>query len=296
MKALIAWLITIEDLASLFYAEAAASFRQDQEFAKLLRHLADDEAWHSRIMVRAFEYVNTVSLPPSGILLDEATRAKIESPLRSNKKELDMGTCTKEALLNCIVTAEYSEWNDIFLYVINTLKEHSREFADAAAKIQQHKKHLERYLATVPEGSAHLDTIRRLPPVWREKILIVDDDAVLVKLFSDVLVTEGAVITAANGKEGFQKTTEQHLDAILSDVDMPVMDGLEFYRQAIRFDPSLRDRFLFLTGNPSEEHLSFFRQNDLRYFVKPVSIVELEAMIHSIVSRTRPVLDERIRT
>lgn len=287
MKALIAWLITVEDLANIFYSEAAAWFKQDVEFAGFLAHLAEDEAWHSRVMVRAAEFAKGASLPPSAITLDEATKRKIEEPLLAGRTKLQQGQCTKEMLLGSIVAAEYSEWNDIFLYVVNTLKEHGREFADAASKIQQHKKYMERFLSSLPEGAAHIEQIRRLPAVWQEKILIVEDYAVLREFFRDVLSTEGTVVTAVNGKEGLALASQQHFDIILSDVQMPVMGGVEFYCQASRSDPGLRERFIFLTGDPTPACLDFFRRNNLRYFVKPVTVRELEEAVHTIVRRTR---------
>jgi len=287
MKALIAWLIRIEDLANIFYNDAAAFFHHDLELSRFLRHLAEDEKWHSRIMVRAGGLADRSPLPPSGIVLDSETMARIECPFIESRKALEQGRCTRETLLRRMVAVEYSEWNDVFLYVINSLKEQSREFADAASKMHQHKKFMERFLASLPDGQSYLEQIRGLPAVWQEKILVIEDDPVLRQFFADILSSEGSVSTAVNGQEGLDKAREQHFDVILSDLQMPVMDGIEFYRKASILDPALRDHVLFLTGNPSDEHLSFFRQNSLQYLLKPVEIEALEQAVRAVIRRTR---------
>jgi CheY-like chemotaxis protein len=286
MRELIGWLITVEDLAGRFYADAGAHFKADREFSDFLHYLAEDEAWHVRLMERAVEYA-AVPVPPVAITLDNATKARIETPFLACRKELEAAVLSREMLLQCIITTEYSEWNDIFLYVVNTLKEHNREFADAAAKLHQHKKHIERYFTTISEGRAYLEQIQRLPAVWKEKILVVEDYPVLQNFLADVLSSEGEISIAANGKEGLGLSTKQHFDVIVSDVQMPVMNGIEFFRQASSRDPGLKERFLFLTGNPTDESRVFFEQNHLRCLVKPVPLQELLEAVRAIIRRTR---------
>ena len=287
MKKLITWLITVEDLATIFYSDAAAYFHKDEELSGFLRQFAKDEAWHSSLMVTAAEYEAGGNMPPSGIVLDDDTRTRIENSFVGCRKQMESGACPTGMLLDCIATTEYSEWNDIFVYVVNTLKGYSQEFAEAAAKINQHKKQLERFLEGRPEGGACLEKIRGLPAVWDEKILIVDDHPAIREFFADILSPEGEIVTAVNGKEGLERMTEQYFDVILSDMQMPVMDGMEFYRQASKRDPGLGERILFLTGNPSAENLSFFTKNNLRFFIKPVPIQDLQKAVRDIIHRTR---------
>src|SRR5579864_1012843 len=59
-----------------------------------------------------------------------------------------------------------------------------------------------------------------------KKVLIIEDDAILVEMYKDKFVHEGfAVITAKNGKEGLEKTLDQKPNIILLDLMMPVMSG-----------------------------------------------------------------------
>jgi CheY-like chemotaxis protein len=287
MKKLITWLITIEDLATIFYSDAAAYFHKDEELSAFLRQFAKDEAWHSNLMVTAAEYEAAGNMSLAGIELDDDTRTRIENSFVGCRKQMEAGVCPTGMLLDCIATTEYSEWNHIFLYVVNTLKGYSQEFGKAAAKINQHKKQLERFLEGRPEGGACLEKIRGLPAVWEEKILIVDDHPAIREFFADILSPEGEVVTAVSGNEGLERMAAQYFDVILCDMQMPVMDGMEFYRQASKKDPGLGDRILFLTGNPSAENLAFFRKNNLRFFMKPVPIQDLQEAVRDIIHSTR---------
>ena len=103
-------------------------------------------------------------------------------------------------------------------------------------------------------------------------ILIVDDYAPGLWILSQILEDTAANITLAeNGKEALElvKACGSRFDVILSDVNMPVMDGLTFFREAILYDPSLRSRFLFFTGSVSPEVECFFERNNLNYLEKP---------------------------
>ena len=60
-----------------------------------------------------------------------------------------------------------------------------------------------------------------------KKILLVDDDLFIRELYDEVLKSEGYdVDTASDGKEGFDKITENQYDLILLDVMLPKIDGI----------------------------------------------------------------------
>lgn len=62
-----------------------------------------------------------------------------------------------------------------------------------------------------------------------KKILVVDDDAAIQRLYSAVLETEGyEVHVADNGEHGLQMVYQERPDLIISDLDMPRMNGYEF--------------------------------------------------------------------
>lgn len=78
-----------------------------------------------------------------------------------------------------------------------------------------------------------------LPPARPVSVLVVDDDALIRDVLSDILEDRGfSVETASNGAEALKKLRGIRPDVILLDLNMPVMDGREF-RQAQRADPAL---------------------------------------------------------
>jgi len=288
MQEIIKWLIGMEHMSGELYKDAAAFFRQDEVFTRLLDHLAEDEAWHYHVMGSAADIYKNEPQRPADIILDDALMARLEAPFHENRKMIADCTVTKDSMLDCIVTTEFSEWNDIFLYVVNTLKGKKREFVYVASKMEQHKKFIERYVETLSAGHAILDRIRRLPSVWNIRILVVEDYEPIRDLIADLLSTEGVVDTAANGAEGLDKTTLQYYDLILSDSYMNVMSGIEFYKQLAFRDPRISERFLFLADDIKADHLDFIRKQNLRYLMKPFPVDEFKKTVHDMLSKTAP--------
>ena len=66
----------------------------------------------------------------------------------------------------------------------------------------------------------------------KETILIIEDEKDILVLLSSLLESEGyTVITARNGREGLDRFQEHNPDLIITDVRMPVMDGIEVLRE-----------------------------------------------------------------
>ena len=74
------------------------------------------------------------------------------------------------------------------------------------------------------------DFIKKLTQEARGKVLIVEDSELFLKVQEESFRDAGFdVITAKNGKEGLEKYTDDLL-AIISDIEMPIMDGWEFVK------------------------------------------------------------------
>ena len=70
------------------------------------------------------------------------------------------------------------------------------------------------------------------PPADRGRILIVDDDRKVLDLLTELLATEGFEVSeATNGAEAFELAVSFEPDVVVSDVVMPVVDGLELCRK-----------------------------------------------------------------
>ncbi len=91
------------------------------------------------------------------------------------------------------------------------------------------------------------------------RTLIVDDSSVMRKIVERALRQAGldslVVHEAASGAEGLEVLKEQQVDIILSDINMPVMDGLEFVRQLKAQNLAAGVPVIMITTESSEEHV-----------------------------------------
>ena len=81
------------------------------------------------------------------------------------------------------------------------------------------------------------------------KVLIVDDDEALTDLIKEMIDRMGIfrVKTAANGEEGYEVFFHFKPDIILTDIQMPVKNGLEMVRDIRNHDPGIKT--IYMTGN-----------------------------------------------
>ncbi len=285
MKRIVKWLVGIENDAGLYYRSVAEKFRAGKELSAFADRLADEEERHCDIMKSAAEVLEKKE-QVSPLTLDDSTKEKIETRLRENRGRLAEDEFTQRDFYNSIIELEYSEWNHIFLFVVNALKGIDGRFAHTAAEIQQHLKGIEEFLASRPECSEYCGRIRRLPPVWQGRILVVEDDGLVSEFLRVSLEELGIVDIAWNGEEALKIMGGRHYDVIISDVVMPKIDGVEFFRRATAREPEIRDRFLFLTGFLADERLSFLRENNLAHILKPAPIAKIKQYVRDIMLKS----------
>jgi pilus assembly protein CpaE len=121
-----------------------------------------------------------------------------------------------------------------------------------------------------------------------EKILLVDDEELMRKMTSAVLIKNGFdVLTAENGKEALESLKTYHADLILMDVMMPEMDGFSVCR-LIRADPSIGSiPIIMLTSlDALDNKVKGFEAGADDYVVKPCNALELVARIKSLLHRS----------
>jgi len=115
------------------------------------------------------------------------------------------------------------------------------------------------------------------------KILVIEDDHLLLEFLSDSLRRVGfEILSAQNGSAGIEMDRTEHPDIIISDINMPVMNGLQVLEK-IQDNPETSDiPFIFLTGKVEMEDLrTGMRMGADDYLVKPVELEELVAAINT---------------
>lgn len=94
------------------------------------------------------------------------------------------------------------------------------------------------------------------PVASRSTILIVEDDSALRQIISSILELEGyAVLEAENGESALSMLKEGAVHLILSDVNMPGMDGYELFEQVRAHAAWAQIPFIFLTGKDERQEI-----------------------------------------
>ena len=126
------------------------------------------------------------------------------------------------------------------------------------------------------------------------QVLVADDQPNTRKLMESVLRRGGyEVFLAGDGREALRVLDEQHIDVILLDIMMPVMDGYEFTRE-------LRENgnntpILMITARQllQDKHTGFLAGAD-DYMTKPVDMEEMLLRVRALLRRSQIVNERKI--
>lgn len=110
----------------------------------------------------------------------------------------------------------------------------------------------------------------------RGNLLIVDDDTNWLKFISTLLSKHFNVSTAKSGPEGLDiLRSDFNPGVILSDLNMPIMNGIEFLKEAGKIHPLALKIIISAYANPSEIIAALNQCRAYMYLLKPVDIVQL---------------------
>ena len=117
------------------------------------------------------------------------------------------------------------------------------------------------------------------------KLLLVEDDenlAFMEKSTLEDIIGDYEIMVANNGKEGYQAWKSFKPDVIISDIDMPIMDGIEMVKRIRELD---KDTIILFTTNiisPTKLEEGYAVGAD-NYIKKPFVPVELDAHVKNIM-------------
>jgi signal transduction histidine kinase len=125
----------------------------------------------------------------------------------------------------------------------------------------------------------------RTPPAGRLAVLLVEDDAVVGDLLTEFLAVEGhAVDRALDGRQALERLRDRPYDLIITDIQMPDVDGATFYRALQEIAPALARRVVFVTGDVVRpETQAFLAQSGLAYLEKPFDLSQFRAFVRGAV-------------
>lgn len=115
-----------------------------------------------------------------------------------------------------------------------------------------------------------------------KRILIVDDEENTRIGLSKLLTQEGfAVESAANGNEALDYLGRERVSLVISDINMPDMNGLVFLRELSRKFPSTNVIMITAYGGV-ESYLEAMNLGAYEYLHKPVRLDELRSVMKKI--------------
>jgi DNA-binding response OmpR family regulator len=118
-----------------------------------------------------------------------------------------------------------------------------------------------------------------------EKVLCVDDDDSLLRLYQEELSEEGyKVILAKDGQEALMKFKKESPDVVVMDIRMPSMDGIQTMTAMLG-----KDRRISIILNTA---YSYYRENFLTwgaeaYVVKSSELTELKQKIREVLDKRK---------
>jgi len=113
------------------------------------------------------------------------------------------------------------------------------------------------------------------------KILVVDDDNSFLCILREILEAEGhEVYTAGDGSYGYSRFLANKPDLILTDIHMPIKDGIEMMQSIRNIDPAVRT--IYMSAELDRYHLRLEQERQKHAVIllgKPFSRGDLVALV-----------------
>lgn len=121
----------------------------------------------------------------------------------------------------------------------------------------------------------------------KEKALVVDDDVVTLDLFEFELRSQGLEVSlASSGQKGLELLEKEEFDVVLTDLNMPDINGIEMVRRSKQLQPETE--VIIVTGDDSTERaVSAIQAGAFDYIVKGPDFGKLFAVVRNALDRKR---------
>jgi signal transduction histidine kinase/CheY-like chemotaxis protein len=124
-------------------------------------------------------------------------------------------------------------------------------------------------------------------PLRGRRILVVEDEPLVLELFARVLGEDGADVTLArDGAEALDRLSEGEYDLIVADLRMPRVDGRQLYERVAEDHPEMLRRFVFATGDLARsDSLTFLERLPNRILTKPLVVETVRRVVGQALER-----------
>jgi PAS domain S-box-containing protein len=152
---------------------------------------------------------------------------------------------------------------------------------------------LPRYLRTTLPLETIAERRSSHPPMHRTSILVVDDEPLVGSLLCRMLEGDHDVSVASSGAEALRHLEDRTFDAVVCDVMMPGMTGMDLYGAIRERDPSLANRVIFMTGGAFVPRVAdFLASVDNLTIEKPFRFDHLKSALRQLGSSAAGDADE----
>lgn len=119
------------------------------------------------------------------------------------------------------------------------------------------------------------------------KVLVVDDEKILLELMKDILTTLGAEVITVNDALKAVEVYEQNqdIDLVMLDVIMPNKTGVEIYEDLLKIKPDIN--IIFMSGyNKDNEVLGLMERNaNVAFINKPYTVIDCQEKISNMLAK-----------
>jgi len=121
----------------------------------------------------------------------------------------------------------------------------------------------------------------------KNKILIVDDDPVIIRLLEGILTENNYdAVSSIEASDGLQMAIDQKPDLILLDVMMPIINGYNFCKLLKEQEAHKHIPIIFITSRDAKEDIKIGQEMGANaYLTKPVDRKELLAKISELIKK-----------
>ena len=125
-------------------------------------------------------------------------------------------------------------------------------------------------------------------------ILVIEDEDSLLQLYRIVLEKEGfKVLTVHNGQEAWDLIENEHVDLVITDILMPVMDGYEFTKLLRHSNPGMPVLMITAKDDFPSKNKGFSLGTD-DYMTKPVNLDEMVLRVRALLRRSHIASNKRL--
>ena len=117
----------------------------------------------------------------------------------------------------------------------------------------------------------------------RPRILVVDDDRLIVQMIGDILAADFEVLAATAGTEALELLERERVAAVLCDQNMPGVRGIEVLERCMQLQPGAVRILITATDKVADVAEATNRARVHRVVVKPVREVELAGLVKGAI-------------